>query len=1035
MPIILPSALIERVQSGNAVLFLGAGASIDSISRNGLPCPKGTDLANMLSDKFLQGEDKHKSLTTIAAYAIDAYGLIPVQDYIREVFTAYDPADFHKKLASFRWAGIFTTNYDLVIERAYEANDDRVQDIVPIIKNQDRIDHLLRDQSRVPYNKLHGCITHWDRPEIPLILTVDQYVDHMKNRDSLFKRFSDYGREYTVIFIGHSLEDPDLHKALLELGKEEESRPKYFTVTPNVSQRDQSYWAARRIESISATLAQFVEALDLALDKSLRAVFTTEKKHEIERKFPGNDIHLSSDAFAALNNEITYIHEGMNIENVEAKEFFRGGSFGWSPIEKAFDIKRFVSETILVDCVLSDETDRPRSCDFYLITGHAGSGKSVALRRIAWDATRDYERICLYVETPYRFNVKAVLEIAEKCDERIFVFIDRCSLHIGEIANLIANAGKQKLKITVIGAERQNEWNVDCVSLHGFVNEQFPLRYMNEKEIGFLIDNLTKFGCLGFVEHLPRKEQEKAFREKAGRQLLVALYEVTLSKPFEQIVFDEYKNIEPEKARYIYRTVCALNRWGVQVRAGLIHRIFDITLDDFREKFFLPLEHIVKVRGGVSHDYHYSARHPYIAEFVYSQAFTDTQEKFDFIMLILANLDIGYSSDYKAFRETIKAKNLLAEFADPVLIRKIYDQCREMADNDDFYHQQIAIFEMKRDNPNFQIAEKHLDRAEDINPANTSIVHSRSVLQLLRAKNSSGLEKQRLLSDAESLAKQSIQQRNSNGEYGYQTICEIELEKLQSCLGQVIVDAQLVSEIVKRLEASLEEGLQKYPNSSYLTTSNSNFLTLLGESEKAAAVLEKAFQKNDASPYIALSLAKLYEQKGSYDKARSVLEKLLETQSADKPCNAYLGRLISIYYPDMAGQALIYMRRSFTLGDFNYLNQFWYARQLYILRKFEESLEGFRNLRAASVDPFTKHTIRGIYKENGATVKHVGVIVKMESTYALVKNDSYPGIHFLHKDNCEEDVWDTLSYNDRIGYTLGFTFHGPACKSPKKNER
>lgn len=1033
MPITLPSTLIERVQSGKAVLFLGAGASVGSVSRNGIPCPIGNHLGNMLSDKFLQGEDKQKSLTTIAAYAIDAYGLIAVQDYIREVFTEYDPADFHKKLAEFRWAGIFTTNYDLVLERAYRSNNDRVQELVPIIKNQDRIDAVIRDRNKVPYNKLHGCISHWDRPEIPLILTIDQYVDHMKNRDSLFKRFSDWGREYTIIFIGHSLEDPDLHKALLELGKDEVSRPKFFTITPNVSQRDQSYWAARRIDSISATLSEFVDALDKNLDKALRAVVTTEKKHEIESKFPGNDIHISSDAITSLKNEITYIHKGMKIENVEANDFFKGASYGWSPIEKDFDFKRFMNETILVDCVLSDESERPRSCDFYLITGHAGSGKSVALRRIAWDATFDYDRICLYVETPYKFDIKSVLEIADKCGERIYVFIDRCSLHIGEIANLLSSAEKQKLKITVIGAERQNEWNVDCASLHGSVTEQWCMRYMNEKEIGFLIDKLTAFRCLGLIAHLPRNDQEKAFRDKAGRQLLVALYEVTLGKSFEQIIYDEYKKIEPDKARYIYRAVCALNRWGIPVRAGLIHRLFDITLEDFREKFFLPLENIVRVRGGVSHDYHYSARHPYIAEFVYSQALTEVQEKFDFIMLILANMDIGYISDLKAFKEIIRAKNLLSEFSDPILIRKIYEQCREMADNDDYYHQQIAIFEMKRDNPNFQKAEGHLDRAEQINPSNTSIVHSRSVLQLARAKYSSGLEKQRLLSDAENLAKQSIRSRNTNGEYGYQTICEIELEKLKSCLSKDPVDEQLMSEIIKRLEANLEEGLQKFPNSNYLATSNSEFLTLLGENDRAATVLQQAFDKNDASPYIALSLAKIYVQKDNYDKAKSVLETLLETQTADKPCNAYLGRLICTHYPSSMDQALIYMRRSFTLGDFNYLNQFWYARQLYVMRRFDESFDVFRSLKSVPIDPSTKHTVRGKHTENNEAIVHSGTIVKIESTYALVKNDNYPGIHFLHKDNSEDNVWDTLSYGDSINYTLGFTFHGPACCSPQKS--
>jgi len=44
---------------------------------------------------------------------------------------------------------------------------------------------------------------------------------------------------------------------------------------------------------------------------------------------------------------------------------------------------------------LTTEEEKEDSSEFYIIKGHAGSGKSVLLKRLAWDASVDYEKLCL----------------------------------------------------------------------------------------------------------------------------------------------------------------------------------------------------------------------------------------------------------------------------------------------------------------------------------------------------------------------------------------------------------------------------------------------------------------------------------------------------------------------------------------------------------------------------------------------------------------------------------------------------------------
>ena len=64
----------------------------------------------------------------------------------------------------------------------------------------------------------------------------------------------------------------------------------------------------------------------------------------------------------------------------------------------------------------------------------------------------------------------------------------------------------------------------------------------------------------------------KAFTKTADRQLLVALHEATRGLPFEQIIFDEYEGVVPERARRLYLDICALHQFGAPVRAGTISR-------------------------------------------------------------------------------------------------------------------------------------------------------------------------------------------------------------------------------------------------------------------------------------------------------------------------------------------------------------------------------------------------------------------------------------------------------------------------------
>ena len=117
---IAPS-LIYAIREQRAVLFLGAGASFDAKHPKGERMPLGDRLRDLICDKFLGGALKDKSLTAVSAIAANEAGPLAFQRYIHDLFAPFEPADFHLLVPQFRWRAIATTNFDLIIERAYEA--------------------------------------------------------------------------------------------------------------------------------------------------------------------------------------------------------------------------------------------------------------------------------------------------------------------------------------------------------------------------------------------------------------------------------------------------------------------------------------------------------------------------------------------------------------------------------------------------------------------------------------------------------------------------------------------------------------------------------------------------------------------------------------------------------------------------------------------------------------------------------------------------------------------------------------------------
>ncbi len=200
----LPSEFVSAAREGRLVLFLGAGASQGAT--NGLrEIPDGTELAQLIVNRFLL--PSHEGLNLKEAYdlACSRRSVRELQRFLHDTLIDYQPTAAHLLIPHIPWAGIATTNYDLIVERAYDAAG-RGPDLVVSARDGARpLDAVPREKTI--YLKLHGCVTEYENVDTPLITSTEQIIDHKNGRSNLFKTFLEWGQNHPMAIVGYGMND------------------------------------------------------------------------------------------------------------------------------------------------------------------------------------------------------------------------------------------------------------------------------------------------------------------------------------------------------------------------------------------------------------------------------------------------------------------------------------------------------------------------------------------------------------------------------------------------------------------------------------------------------------------------------------------------------------------------------------------------------------------------------------------------------------------------------------------------------------
>lgn len=1024
--------LIDRIKEGKVVLFLGSGALYGATLPDNKKIPLGNDLRDILCDRFLDGDFKFESLAHVSDLAESTYSLFELQDYIHEYFDGVVPASFHSLISGFNWRAIFTTNYDQLVETVYRNSKVDEKKVMPILSNDDSLDITRNDSDIIPLIKLHGCISRTRDSKVPLILTVEQYNESLSSRKRLFNHLYELAYEYTIVFVGHSLQDANIRRVLTDLEKEAANGMRHYLLKPKVKGAEVEFWARKKITALDITFEDFLLEIDSKISQEQRLLggLKATSSHPIKNKYTNNN-NPSKIVLKLLREQVDYLFSELPYEMGNAEDFFSGVDLGWYPIAENLSIKRGIFQELVKDILERPDSEREHNTELFCIKGEAGSGKTILLRQLAWETRNSSIGITLWVKDIATVDIEALVDLCENTKERLFIFWDNAAINNIEMYRAFNRLMSLKSPISIITAERFNEWNMKCDDLDSVLTNSYEIRYLSELEIKELVKSLEDNNCLG--PNLINKSFEKRcqeFKEIYGRQLLVALHEATMGISFEDIIHNEYNNIFPIEAQKLYLTICTMNRLRLPVRAGLISRIHGICFDDFNDTLHKPLEKVVVVRKDNNGDYVYTARHSEIADIVFNRVLIDSSDRYQEYISIIRKLNTSYNTDKYIFRGMIKAKSLDSLFNNLDDVRAIYSYAQENLGQDPYTLQQMANYERLRPNGSLEKATEYLTDAKEIAHYDSSIVHSLAVIWREKAKDTEDEHERRKCRAESRHYLDEIERTWGQSSHTAVTRLELLIDEFSETLGAVDINNKIFRDAIRDIQKYISIVKQKFPNDSHISILESNFADICKDTPNVIKNLEQAFEDSDKEPFIAIRLSELYLNNEKVTEAKGVLEKALERRRNSKEINFNYAELLRVHTQYDESDLRYYYQRAFSPDDRSYIAQFWYARFAYtsddesLKRK---ALQLFMGLRSAKLPYSAKHEIRDFEKNDDRSENSVieGILLKISRDSGFVKLDRCGTEVFIHKNQNPNLLWDALVIGDHLSFNLGFTFTGP----------
>lgn len=624
----------SSIDPRKTVLLLGAGSSFSS------GAPLAIDLCRLLEKSLAGGEKLSDNLAETASILENRRDRRSVIDVVVGALKNLNPDGGLISLAAHPWRAIYSTNYDRLIEDAFDAKGTSLS----TIRSHNDFENAHAVGS-VPLFKIHGCMTQ-DRSlghKASMILTEEDYSEFESYRKLIFNRLAIDLAGSTTWIIGYSLRDPHIKSLIddaLRLQKEQDARGQINVLVYDWDEDRARLYKARGVHEVAkGDLNSFAAAM-AQTHVTIKSTATSANPAPLPPELEPCTVVVNGNTISA-----------------HPKRMFFGSTASYGDIRDGFTFQRDI-EADLLSC----------SNQILTITGVAGIGKSTLARTIL-SKKADDGTLCFEHRTNFPLNPDAWVnyesEIAET-NRKAILLIDNCPPFQRQVNQLVRRLPNESALRVLVTAETST-WKPRQKDARFFTSaKEVTLGALSRTELASLHSLITRTADFRQMIPVPfsrmnRSEQLDHLRRRCSSDMFVCLKVLTDSSTLDDIILREYAAIE-QSAQEIYRLTSALEAAGALPHRQMVLRLSGLSAGMVASTLEV-LEGLIEEAeqkeaydnaGGI---YIWRTRHEVIASIIARYKYSDPEERYDLYERIIKSSNPMYFVEQRSVRELCTNEN------------------------------------------------------------------------------------------------------------------------------------------------------------------------------------------------------------------------------------------------------------------------------------------------------------------------------------------------------------------------------------------
>jgi tetratricopeptide (TPR) repeat protein len=1011
----IPFELRNSLESGDSVLFVGAGIGGHLIDVNGKPVPAGDELAKDLLQEFSIDYEEN-NLAKVASVVEMRKGRKELENYLKKRLINLEPDSSFQWICSIRWKGIFTTNYDNSIIRAYELVNTPKQNPVSVTLTSEI--RSINPSFEVPVYFLHGALFGTATPRITI--TEDDYTRFREQRRMLFEKLKEESATSTILYIGYSNRDSNWNLILSEISSEffPSELPSAYRVDPHTTLIDQEILKKKHITTIDCPFAEFVESANYSLDK----VRINSDKLEILRATVPSDLYVgfgkNPAAVTRLLASWTYVNQTSFSEKTNLNDFLRGERPTWSLLSSGCYFKRDIEDPIYEELIDYATIDKA-ILETILLTGSAGYGITTLLMTLAVKLVMEKAGVVLMLKPSHKvFPGDIEFAVSLFAPQRVFFIVDNAADYIANIKMAILQLKESKRAALFMLGERVNEWKQSTDKLRA---KEFEINPLSDLEITNLLKFLGDNSQLNTLEPLGPDLQFAAIKKLYNKELLVVLRQTTEGKSFDAILEDEYNGIACAEAKYLYLTVCCFHQNNTVARDNVLAEVLGLTLPELYKRTKDPTHGVVVFEciDDLNGIYAARTRHRVIAEVVWQRC-GSAEEKTRIIQSSINALNIAYETDRRAFDDLVKSDRTVDSIRSMEDKMKFFETACKKDPLNPYVRQHYARMLSREDKGEAALAQ--IDEAIKMNSRLNMLFHTKGTILYRLALGAEGKEigLRRVVQSEDCF--RTVLRLHPGDEYGYQGLAQLYRGWAEHTIGE-----HGSIDYIAKAEEIINEGLKKVRDKASLWIESSRLQELLGENPESVLALENAVRSSPGSVISRYLLGRAYRKRGEYSKAVEVLTPVIKSYNDEfRVFVEYATCLVEMGRPYREAIAVLRLSGLYGLSDPRYIATF--GGMLFLDGQFSEAEKVFSESIKQEFNSHDMTTVQFRPPQPGSIGKSLclnGKVVAVKAGSSLIETADYPRI------SCPVSKYHGVII--KIGLTLkfeiAFTPRGPVAES------